>query len=281
MKFCVFIRSIEERTEGLSYQSVRKHIPEEDIFIIRNQFPSYKAYSSMFRIAIQKKLDWFLGLDADVILAPNWFETFKKRTDEGKDYFRIHFLTKDLITNQFLVRGNNFYNGQMAEKSYYYLRKNINIGRFWFFYKWKGFHSGYFLKPETSIRTHFKTGDVLDQTFQESIGWHGYEQYYYEIYRQYLTRRFRDPAFATKDGNEFLNFSLQDPYFIENDEKKVAAMAWQDFSNWNLKSIDGRINAKIKQRLERLGVQELLPIKFDIDDFYKKRGIVEKADNHY
>ena len=43
MKFGVFIRSIGERTEKLSYESVKQSIADENIHIIRYYYPATKA----------------------------------------------------------------------------------------------------------------------------------------------------------------------------------------------------------------------------------------------
>ena len=61
IRFGVIIRSIEERTESLCYDSCVTFLPKDNIQIVRNIYPNFRAYIEMFRIAIDQKYDWYLA----------------------------------------------------------------------------------------------------------------------------------------------------------------------------------------------------------------------------
>ncbi len=278
MNFGVVIRSIGERTEQLCYDSVAQCLPKQKIHIVKNYYPSYNAYLKMFQIAKKEKYDWFLGLDADVILKPNWYKLFLEKIADGKcdDLFRIHFYVQDQITEQKLVRGNNFYNGKYTQQSENFLKKCILVGKFWFYFKNKGYNSGYFTKPESSIRVLFRERlNIHDFIFNETIGYHSYEAYYSEIFRQYLTRKKRDPFFSQKPENNFLKKESQ--LFLKNSkdiDKYIANLAWNSEKDFDFKNIDGRIREKIiKYMKEKYNISENKSIIMNLDTFYKKYNI--------
>lgn len=273
MKIGVFIRSVGERTERLAYDSVAQAVDKENIYLLKNYYPSYKAFLKMLKIAQKKRFDWFLGLDADVVLKNGWFNSFLNFINEreASEYFRIYFNVFDRVTQKRLVRGNNFYNGKYVDLCIKYLKQNINIGRFWFYYKRKGFNSGYFTKPETSIRTHMREKlKVYDIALDELIGWHGFEQYYCEIFRQYVTRFHRDVNFINKD-NFFLMKEEQQKLFRKKDyDRYVANIAWNSANRWRIKRVDARLNSEYSDFIRQFRLTEKEPLESSLDDFYKK-----------
>ena len=68
MKFGIFIRSVGERTEKLCIEACKQSLDSSKIHLIKNYYPAHKAYAKMFRMADELGYDWYLGLDADVIL---------------------------------------------------------------------------------------------------------------------------------------------------------------------------------------------------------------------
>jgi len=74
MRFGVFIRSIGERTEQLCAESCYQCLPPENVHILRNYYPSYNVYRAMFQEALKLGYEWYMGLDADVILLPGWMK---------------------------------------------------------------------------------------------------------------------------------------------------------------------------------------------------------------
>jgi hypothetical protein len=272
MNFGVIIRSIGERTERLCHESAALHVPEQNIHLLRNYCPSYKAYREMFKIAGARGYDWYLGLDADVVLKENWWELFNKniKAAREKGAFRFHFAVMDKLMSAPVFRGNHFYNGQYTGICAQFLEHNIRIGRYWFYYRFKGLRPGLFLKPETSIRTHMREKlAVEDAIFDEIIGFHSYEQYYAEIYRQYITRRRRDTDFINKLSFNYLDSTRADMLRTTGDmDRFVACLAWNAASEWKIKTIDGRINSKARMFLEDQGIAEKAGILCSLDDFY-------------
>lgn len=274
MRFGVFIRSTGERTEKLCEQAVRLHVPAENIHLLRGYYPSYKVFQKMFKIAGRERYDWYLGLDADVVLRKDWLELFQQKlaNEETNQYFRIFFHVRDAMAAQPIVRGNNWYNFQHHDLTFKYYKRNIRIGRYWFYYKHKGFGSGCFTKPESSIRTHMrKESGILDHSFKEIVGWHGFEQYHAEIFRQYLTRYRRDPNFINTAGNEFLRADWRNDLIQNNDMEKYAAnLGWNCGPDWKAKYVDARMNARIQHYLQKRGVAEKPVLRMSLDEFYDR-----------
>lgn len=272
LNFGVIIRSIGERTEKLCYESVRQYISEDKIHILRNYYPSTKAFLKMFEIAKNQNYDWFLGLDADIVLGKNWFDLFKSKVKDEKtnDFFRIHFFVKDGITHTNLVRGNNFYNAKYLKLSEKYLRYNIKVGNSWFYYKLMGLSTELFTKPESSILIHFeKKHSIFNKVFDEVIGYHSYEQYYSEIFRQYITRRVRDPEYINNYGKEFIGLDCRKKLLKDNQiDRYVANLAWHN-NDFVVQTPNGQILKEITTILLKNGISEKMEININLHQFYK------------
>lgn len=166
--FGVFIRSIEERTEKLCLESCQSCIPLEHIHMIRNQFPAYNAYVKMFEQAKAKGYDWFMGLDADIVLVPGWYDiVLKKKAEvEKKDWFVFTISVRDKFLGR-IDRGNHFYNGRYAEAALEALHTQTKDT----------------LKPESRIRHHVDAENrYFDDVF---IGYHGYEQFFADTFYRF------------------------------------------------------------------------------------------------
>lgn len=282
MRFGVIIRSIGERTEKLCLAAAAISVPKKDVHLVRDAYPSYVAFRHMFDIAEKHKYDWFLGLDADIVLRPNWHDLFLARLkSEGglESVFRLHFSVKDCLTGQQYIRGNNWYNGKYAAAARRCLEKNIRIGRWPRIYGWFGYHSGYYTKPETSIRTLMsdKYG-VNDRVFWESIGWHGYEQFYHEIFRQHVVRYARDQEYDKKDATRFLDAAARPGLLASGQmDKYVANIAWSDANRWQLWRYSEDKRRDISRFLAERGIKEKEPWQGGLDAFYRAREAEECA----
>lgn len=272
MNFGVIIRSIGERTEKLCYESVKQYIAEDNIHILRNYYPSTKAFLKMFEIAKNQKYDWFLGLDADVVLRKNWFDLFKSKLkdEETNNFFRIHFFVQDDITHTNLVRGNNFYNAKYLELSEKYLKYNIKVGESWSHDAFKDLPTILFTKPESSIHIHFERNhNIFNKLFDEVIGYHSYEQYYSEIFRQYITRRVRDPEYINNNGMEFLELECQKKLLKNNQlDRYVANLAWHN-NDFVIQIPNGQILKEITTTLLKNDISEKGEINILLYQFYK------------
>lgn len=275
MNFYVFIRSIGERTERLCLESVAQKIPKEKIIIIKNLKPSYRAYEKMFDLAKLYKCNWYLGLDADVVLKNNWYEIFLKKIKENSkiinNIFRIHFMVADKITGRTLSRGNNFYNGKYTDKCKEFMQENIQLSED----KNKKLNEDtkkYIMKPESSLEYHMKDKLGVDRLgFSDLIGWHGYEQSYKEIFRQYLVRHHRDQSFLEKYNMNFLSKKSQNHLLEINDiDRYVANLGWNSYEDFELNNIDASIYEKIGLSLDKNNIAEKETLNDSLADFYKK-----------
>jgi len=166
--FGIFIRSVGERTEKLCWESCRIHISPENIIIIRDVFPAHKAYSEMFEQAKLLNYDWFLGVDADVVLVKDWYElALQKRMEmEQKKWFVFSGVVRDKFLG-WIDRGNHFYNGEHVDKALDVLHQKTK----------------YMLKPESAICQYVGLEDPHYKDI--TIGYHGYEQYCRDIYYRF------------------------------------------------------------------------------------------------
>jgi len=274
--FGVFIRSVGERTEELCFESVAQHLSKEKIHLLHNFNPSYKAFFKMFEIAKEKGYDWYLGLDADVVLKRNWPEIFVNRVPNAlnQNGFRVHFCVNDFITNEKLIRGNNWYNGNFTKLCIEILKKNIRIGKYWPIYKLFNYSSGYFTKPETSIRTTmFRKYNVPDFQYSDLIGFHGYEQYYAEIFRQYFTRFHREHDWQSWENRyPFLMKESVDRLFKKkNFDHAVANLGWNKAKSVRLKNVDARKTSKLALKcMNAYGIEEKPSLNKNLMEFYKE-----------
>lgn len=273
MKFGVIIRSIGERTEKLCFESVEQYVNQSNIHIVKNRYPSYNAFIEMFRLAKINQYDWYLGLDADVILARNWFDKFnvlltKINTDK---LFRIQFYLKDNISEQAIVRGNNFYHGKYTDYALKYMKYFALLSKIGFLASILRINKGYIYKPESSLRGILKTNHNFECYIDKStIGFHGFEQYYYEIFRQYFVRRKRNPEYSNKKHFNFLSFKKQNELLANNDlEKYVANIGWNISKKYPINNIDARKISIFSNILENnYGICERRKNDLNVKDFY-------------
>lgn len=196
MNFGVIIRSIGERTETLCLEACRRVLPKSKIHIVRDYYPTYRAYRQMYNISLEKEYDWYLGLDADVVLKDNWLDVAEKKINElaGEDYFGFSFSIRDKFLRN-LDRGNHFYCGRFTKRALWFLENRTRDS----------------LKPESYISRYLKSDNPpkKGRYFKDIvIGYHGYEQFYKHIYYRFLLRRFRiqrDPEGKEKYVNLFKN----------------------------------------------------------------------------
>lgn len=273
MNFGVIIRSIGERTQHLCYDSIRQYIPKKDIHLLQNIYPSYRVYLKMFEIAQEKKYDWALGIDADLVLRPEWWSIAQKEFHQRKNQkiFRLNFAVKDFVTQNTLSRGNHFYNGKYIKYCRKYLKLNLRMGKIGNKNMSKGYLKSLLLRPEFRIRTHMKTNLKVSEKFiKKEIGLHGYEQYYVEIFRQYLVRYYREPEFYKTKGANFLTIESPQELLKNGDiERYVATLAWNTAPSWPIKNIDGRIKKQIASFLELHGIVEKKPLNLTLENFYQ------------
>lgn len=239
MKIGAIIRSVGERTERLCYESVAQYMPEKNIHIVKNMYPFAKAVGRMIDIAIEEKFTWFLGLDADVVLKPGWMSIANGYVlqEDIEQYYMLDFLLVDRFVKK-RIPGVHFYNGlfNMQMKEALAKVKDTN-------------------KPEGNIR--HKIGAPRFQT-PEYIGYHGFQQYYRDIYNRFVIRAGRNPEYIKKH-------SLFQG--ILDQEEMVGLAGWQYgcmYRDKIIRMLDARNKIDINvKRFEEIGEMDM-----SLEDFY-------------
>ena len=271
MKLTVVIRSIGERTEQLCYESIVQCIEKDDIFFVRNEFPAYNAYLKTFDIFLSKQSDWCLALDADVILQQDWIIKFQHciMNNDTSKKFAVHFKVLDKNTQGLLYRGVHFYNHVFIGLAKLFIECNKTIYNSEQLRAAVNNHRLY-TKLESSLDIYFHTLGIERIFSEEIIGWHGFEQYCNEIFRQYAVRALRDPEFIhthtdihnkkkagmALDGEELAAY-LGDEYFEMIQDKKSLPEMQQ----------------AIARKLSEFGVKEKQPLLLSLHDFYADHKI--------
>jgi len=270
MKFGVFIRSIGERTESLCIDSCRQHVDSKNIHILRNYFPSYNVYREMFNRAEKSDYDWFLAVDADVVLSPNWYDMVMEiiKSVDSKTTFKFEFRVYDPIYDDLIYRGNHVYNNSFTTLAINALKKNILISRLPRFVK-NCFKKGYYLKPETSLRGVLKVKHGLSNfSCPDVIGVHGAEQFFEEIFRTFLVRSKRNPEWVKK--YDFLNENRRKQLLDENRcNRYVANLGWNS-NKFDVDTIDARQQIEYKQILAKYNIKEHQKFSMNLESFYRK-----------
>jgi hypothetical protein len=131
----------------------------------------------MFQSALEQKYDWFLGLDADIVLQPDWLEKARLKRLEAQEspWFVFSLAVADKFVGH-IDRGNHFYNGECSEEALRVLDR----------------YTKHHSKPESSICQYIDRDDLH---FGDTvIGYHGYEQFYQDIFFRFRQRAKRGTA---------------------------------------------------------------------------------------
>jgi len=258
-KMGIFIRSSGERTESLTYESCLKGIDKSNIHIIKNYYPSWKAYEKMFNDAKTIGYDFFLGIDADIVLKENWLSIVEKkiRTIQNEDFFVITFHMNDPFIGN-ADRGNHFYNGKYSSESLHIL-KTIT---------WKT------LKPEIFIRNYI---DAKTFVFDDIIGYHGFEQYYRDIFYRFWIQYKRNHSNISK--NKLFNDKIK-----IDDDLRVARAGWNKSKKEFIKIIltnrlkilninpNNKKKMTFEKHLQKLDCEEKPLLSKSLLQFYEERN---------
>jgi len=214
----------------------------------------------MFEIAIEKKYDWFLALDADTILSPDWLTTIANNINQygSDDLFVFGHSVKDKFLD-IIDRGNHCYNGKYSSQALKVVKKSINTS----------------LKPEGSIKNNIKNIHVR-RFHKQIIGYHGYEQYYKDIYYRFWNRHRRKPS---KELINLIKNRLNANYKTDKD-CRVGLMGWNsyNFTDYFLASFFPKISHysatqkkhdRIRNKLFKKNILEKKSLKISYEDFIK------------
>lgn len=104
----VVVRSVGERTEALCLESIRLFV---EPFIVSNVRPVAKAILETFELACSDPKDWYLVVDADVVLMRNWYPTLLEVVEGQEDRQLLAPIVYDFITNRTVSKGLKLYRG--------------------------------------------------------------------------------------------------------------------------------------------------------------------------
>ena len=239
MKFGCIIRSVGERTENLCVEAVRRYLPEENVDIVRNVRPFHMAVRRMFDIANGKDYDWYLGLDADVVLIDAWLNHVQDAVNNLKgDCHKIIFLVKDRFIAVPTFYGIHLYNHKYTNEAIRILKRTQQD-----------------TKPEGNLRHHMSCPQFLYK--KGILGYHGYLQYCKDIFARFALRYSRDKSYVIK----------HQVFKDMDEEKRIAKMGWEYAQSNKMDFTDFAIRDKFSGKFT-----ELPELDMSLDEFYKQFG---------
>jgi hypothetical protein len=259
MNFGIFVRSVGERTEQLCLESCYQCLPRARVHLLKNYYPSYNVYRAMFSEAIRRRYGWYMGLDADVILMPGALDAIEERIrelDDEPDVFKFTCRLHDKFLPHAVDRGNHVYSARFNSLAWRALRNNIWLTRLGRLSARLGARRGFYLKPETAIRTRLRESHgIRDVNFDDVIGWHGFEQYYSHIFHRFVVRANRNPEYEEK--YPFLRKESADALSHRDDKDwLVANLGWQYGKANKVYKVDARRCNAYRDLLEKEGIRE-------------------------
>ena len=226
----------------------------------------------MFQAALKSDYDWYMGLDADIVLKPDWLTIIKARIEEiqdREDVFKFTCFLRDKFLPQPVDRGNHVYNARFTKLALEALKKNILLSRLGPLAQLAGLQRGFYLKPETAIRTRLlKEHGIQNATFDDVIGWHGYEQYFVHIFHRFAVRANRNPEYEEK--YDFLAPSAKSALELREDRDwYVANLGWWYGKKRKFYRIDARNTGRYRNFLQKEDVVEKPPFLRKLEDVIK------------
>lgn len=242
MRFGAIIRSFGERTKWLCHDSIINRLPEKNIHFIKNVFPFSEVVEQMIVLASEKGYDWYIGVDADIVLVPDWLKRIENTLREIKDidsYYKIDFQLKDKFVNNTLIYGLHLYNGKYNKQMFDILKTTKNTS-----------------KPEGNIR--HKINAKFINLVSGPIGYHGYEQYYRDIYSRFAIRSFRNVE-------DIQRYNL----FEDKDEDNVVGYKGWKYGLKNKESILSLLDANNRITASKFGYKEKKDLlNIGLEEFY-------------
>jgi hypothetical protein len=248
MKLGAIVRSCEERTERLCIDSLKRELYKGDIKIIRNVHPFKSTLQCCYATAIQEEFDWYLCVDADMVMVRGWREMLEDRLRslgdrvESEKIWELNFKLKDVVDPNpigDLRVINNKYSNEL-----FYSHSQIKDS----------------VKPEAAICANIiKRLKVTRAVFKNIIAYHGFNQYKRDVFNRFYIRACRDTSYVRKRG------LFKEPL---SSTEKIAKSGWE----YGLKHREAKsLNANNKIDVEKLGYKELPPLNFDLSCFYRIR----------
>jgi hypothetical protein len=234
VKIGCIIRSVGERTESLCVESAKQFLSEENVHLIRNVKPFSLAVKKMLDIAEDSEYDWYFGLDADIVLVEGWMDKVKIVLEEMKgEYYRVDFPIYDrfLPTTTY---GVHFYDNRYTKEVKKILETTKSDN-----------------KPEGNIR-HKMSAPCYNEP-DLILGYHGYHQYYRDIFSRFALRYQRDRRYVRR----YKIFDKMDK------EKEIAKKGWE-FAKGN------KIDFNNAENRTLYNGEEIGDLDLSLEEFYKE-----------
>lgn len=245
-KYGVIVRSVGERTEQLCIDAIKLYM---EPFIVKNISPHVKANLTMYKIMLDNPKEWWLSVDADVILSKNWYHKMDELVKDCDGVLSSIPKEYEFILDRIHNRGCRTYNGKFIKYCYENIKKNYdNVVNNLF--------------PEDAARR------MINNKFNKTrvkknvlIGFHGFEQYYTHIYNAYVRYAIRTKG----DKNEKnLIKSWKPKRNLNIKDRQIAIKGWND--GWNNPNL-----IKTKDFTNYIAIKpEKEPCKMSIEEFYNK-----------
>lgn len=246
MKLGAIVRSCGERTEALCIASLKKELYKGDIKVIRNIYPFKETLQHCYVTAIEENFDWYLCVDADMVMVRGWREmvldcmyTLKGRKDLDK-IWELNFKLKDIVDPNPIGDLRVINNKYSEELLYSYKQVKDSV------------------KPEAAICANIiKRLKVKRVIFKNIIAYHGFDQYKRDVFNRFYIRACRDISYVRKRG-------LFKELLSDND--KLAKAGWE----YGLKHREAKsLDASKKINIIKLGYEELSVLEIDLASFYE------------
>jgi len=248
MKLGAIVRSCGERTERLCIDSLKNELYKGDIKIIRNVYPFKETLKRCYSTAIQEKFDWYLCVDADMIMIRGWRELLETRLRflgdkiETEKIWELNFKLEDVVDPNPIGDLRIINNKYSNELLYSYKQVKDSV------------------KPEAAICSNIiKRLKVTRAIFRNIIAYHGFDQYKRDVFNRFYIRACRDTSYVRKRG-----------LFTEplSDTDNIAKAGWDyGIEHREAKSLD----ASKKIDITKLKYKELPPLDIDLNCFYRMR----------
>ena len=249
MKLGAIVRSCGERTEALCIASLKRELYKGDIKVISNVHPFRTTLQQCYTMAIQEKFDWYLCVDADMVMVRGWRELFEHSLKslgdrvESEKIWELNFKLKDVVDPN-PIGDLRIINNKYSE-DLLYSHSQIKDS----------------VKPEAAICANIqKRLKVTRAIFKNIIAYHGFNQYKRDVFNRFYIRACRDTSYVRKRG------LFKEPL---SSIEKIAKAGWDYGIEYReAKSLDASNKIDINKNL---GYEELPSLDIDLKCFYRIR----------
>ena len=260
----IVIRGIGERTEALCRALASQQVSEENVVSVCES-PFSAALVKSFEIALERKREFTMGLDADVLLRPG---AVREIEDRFRALPQTTYVAYGLVLCKFhggMIPGLHFYRTSL-------LRRALELAA----------ASPLSIRPETTVARRMAEAGYPFRPLPVVLGLHDYEQYYRDIYAKMFNR-------ARKSANAGVLVQRLAFHSASDDDCRIAAcgarlgVALRNLMPSQL--ITPNDVPEVELLLARLGLTEKRPLPGNVDKTWVTKELAEHVvtpnDIHY